>query len=160
MSTTTALIRPYAPSDKEAVLSLLRLNTPAYFATSEEGDFVHYLHHELELYYVLELNREIVGCGGINFADNKTHGRISWDMFHPAHQGKGLGSQLTRFRINRLKEMDGIRLISVRTSQLAFQFYEKLGFELKESVKDYWAPGFDMYRMEIVQRHSAGHRFG
>lgn len=149
MTTTTAIIRPYSPSDKEAVLHLLRLNTPTYFAPSEEADLIDYLHRELELYFVLELNREVVGCGGINFADHKTHGRISWDIFHPAHQGKGLGSQLTRFRINRLKEMESIRLISVRTSQLAFPFYEKLGFELKESVKDYWAPGFDMYRMEI-----------
>ena len=42
--------------------------------------------------------------------------------------------------------------ITVRTSQLAFGFYEKRGFELKGIEKDYWAEGFDLYRMEYVRR--------
>jgi len=33
---------------------------------------------ERELYFVLLLNKEIVGCGGINFTDDKTTGKISW----------------------------------------------------------------------------------
>ena len=45
-----------------------------------------------------------------------------------------------------------VRRITVRTSQLAFGFYEKRGFELKGIEKDYWAEGFDLYRMEYVRR--------
>jgi [ribosomal protein S18]-alanine N-acetyltransferase len=56
---------------------------------------------------------------------------------------------LTQYRINRIKEIDTVEIISVRTSQLVFKFYEKFGFVLKEIAKDYWAEGLDMYRMEM-----------
>lgn len=141
-------IRDYETQDKNDVINLLRLNTPKYFAVKEEEDLSNYLATERELYYVLLYDQQIVGCGGINFADNKTTGRISWDIFHPDYQGKSLGSKLLKYRIKKLDSMGGIQRITVRTSQVAYQFYEKQGFELFEIKKDYWAEGFDMYNME------------
>ncbi|NAA11186.1 GNAT family N-acetyltransferase, partial [Escherichia coli] len=44
--------------------------------------------------------------------------------------------------------IDSIQKITVRTSQLAYKFYEKQGFTLKEIQRDYWAKDFDMYSME------------
>lgn len=143
------IIRAYVPSDKEHVLALLRLNIPQYFAPEEEKDLEHYLENEIEGYFVMELNGELTGCGGFNFSDDGTTGKISWDFFHPAQQGKGLGAQLLRFRIEKLKEYPAVKVISVRTSQLAYRFYQKQGFEICETVKDYWAKGFDMIRMEM-----------
>ena len=145
-------IRAYRATDRENVLRLLRLNTPQYFAPSEEKDLVYYLDHHASHYFVVESGGELLGCGGFNFSDDRTVGKISWDIFHPAHQGKGLGSVLTRYRIERLKAYDSVRIISVRTSQVAFKFYEKFGFQLREVVKDYWAEGFDLYRMEFPVR--------
>ena len=66
--------------------------------------------------------------------------------------GKSLGTRLLRHRIEKLEAMRSVRRITVRTSQLAFGFYEKRGFELKGIEKDYWAEGFDLYRMEYVRR--------
>lgn len=145
-------IRAYMTTDKDAVMKLIRLNIPEYFAADEEEDFNRYLDNERELYYVLLLNNKIVGCGGINFADNKTTGKISWDILHPQYQGKSFGTQLLKHRIEKLKSIGSIQKITVRTSQLAYQFYEKQGFELKEIKKDYWAKGFDMYSMEYNTR--------
>lgn len=129
-------------------MNLIRLNTPKYFASAEEADLNNYLDRERELYYVLLSDEKIVGCGGINFTDNKTTGKISWDILHPEYQGKSLGSQLLKHRIGKLKSIDSIQKIIVRTSQLAYKFYEKQGFVLNEIKKDYWAKGFDMYSME------------
>ena len=143
------VIREYEPADKEAVMELLRLNTPRYFAPEEAADLDAYLERERELYYVLLHEERIVGCGGINFADG---GKISWDMVHPQYRGKSLGTRLLRHRIEKLEAMRSVRRITVRTSQLAFGFYEKRGFELKGIEKDYWAEGFDLYRMEYVRR--------
>lgn len=141
-------IREYQTSDKEALLELIRLNTPKYFAVEEEVDFSKYLDEEVELYYVLLADGKIAGCGGINFADGMTTGKISWDIIHPDYQGKSLGTRLLRFRMNKLASISGIRKITVRTSQLVYKFYEKQGFVLMETQKDYWAKGLDMYRME------------
>ena len=142
-------IREYVPSDKEAVLKLIRLNIPQYFAPEEETDLSNYLDNEREYYYVLLSGMEIIGCGGINMADDGTRGKISWDIVHPDWQRRSLGSLLLKHRLNVLNSM-GIKRITVRTSQVAYQFYQKRGFVLKNIKKDYWAKGFDMYAMEYA----------
>lgn len=144
------VIREYNDKDKIAILNLLRLNTPHYFSPEEEKDLIHYLDNEIEYYYVLEFESSIVGCGGFNFSGDVTQGKISWDIFHPTYQGKSLGSLLLNYRIKELKKFKDLKMISVRTSQLAYKFYEKQGFKLLEIVKDYWAEGFDLYRMEYI----------
>lgn len=141
-------IREYEPADKEGVLNLIRLNTPEYFAPQEEADLSEYLDSGREIYYVLLFEGKIAGCGGINFADNRTTGKISWDIIHPACQGISLGTKLLLYRMGKLKSIGGIQKITVRTTQMAYGFYEKYGFELKEIKKDYWAEGFDLYSME------------
>ena len=63
--TEELIIRPYNNSDKEALLRILKLNTPKYFSPEEEADLVYYLDNEIEYYYVLEINNQVVGGGGI-----------------------------------------------------------------------------------------------
>lgn len=141
-------IRPFQTKDTSRLLDLLRLNTPKYFSEAEETDLVFYLNHEIEQYFVLLVNDEIMGCGGFNLSEDKKTGKISWDIFHPESQGKGFGTALTNYRIERMKKIKSIEKISVRTSQLVFPFYAKFGLQLKEIVKDYWDKGFDLYRLE------------
>ncbi|WP_106828885.1 GNAT family N-acetyltransferase [Parabacteroides pacaensis] len=141
-------IREYLPTDKDAVMNLIKLNTPDFFAEEEADDLNKYLDKEIELYYVLLVAGKIVGCGGINFAENKTIGKISWDIIHPNFQGKSLGSKLLKYRIEVLRAIPSVQKITVRTSQVAYKFYEKHGFILNEIKKDYWAKGFDMYYMK------------
>ena len=150
--TNLITIREYDTKDKNEVINLIRLNTPEYFAVDEEEDLNKYLETERELYYVLLYDQKLVGCGGINFADNNTTGKISWDILHPDYQGKSLGTKLLKHRIDKLNSIEGIQKITVRTSQVAYKFYEKQGFELFEIKKDYWAEGFDMYNMEYKQK--------
>jgi ribosomal-protein-alanine N-acetyltransferase len=149
------LIRDYQPKDKAKILHLLRLNTPQYFAPAEENDLVFYLENEIEHYFVLEYANAIIGCGGINFSEDKTRGKISWDIMHPDFQGKSLGRLLLDYRLEKLKTFPDLQSISVRTSQLAYSFYEKSGFQLVEKIPDYWAQGFDLYRMEYVEKKPA-----
>jgi ribosomal protein S18 acetylase RimI-like enzyme len=142
------LIRQYKNNDQEAVLNLLRLNTARYFSPEEESDLLYYLENEIEQYFVLEINRQIVGSGGFNFTDNQTTGIISWDIVHPDFQGRSLGSTLLKYRLERLQQMKTIQKIIVRTSQLVYLFYEKGGFQLMKIEEDYWAKGFHLYQME------------
>ena len=143
------MIRPYAAKDKPETIALLRQNTPAYFDPSEEADFNHYLDVEREDYFVYEEEGRIVGAGGINYFPKEKTARISWDMVDPAMQGKGIGKKLTQFRIDHILKDPRIAFIVVRTSQLAYAFYEKMGFEVVSIEQDYWAKNYHLYQMQM-----------
>jgi len=140
-------IKQYKPVHQKALIKILRLNTPQYFDTSEEQDFIDYLENELESYFVLEKEDKVVGAGGINYFED--HARISWDMVHPDYKGQGIGKQLTKHRIAEIRQSPQMKYIIVRTSQLVYPFYQKLGFTLEEVKKDFWAKGFDLYQMRM-----------
>lgn len=142
------VIREYIDSDKQRIFELLRMNTPEYFSPNEEKDLVYYFDNHADNYYVILTENKIVGCGGFNLSNDGKTASISWDIFDPNYQGKGFGSALTRYRIEKIKENKQVKTVSVRTSQLVYKFYEKFGLELKEVVKDFWDEGFDLYRMD------------
>lgn len=143
------MIRPYSSSDQAAVIRIFQLNTPTYFASEEQKDLEEYLVNLIDQYWIIEQNGEIAGCGGINFNATKTEGRISWDFLAPQFQGLGLGRKLTAFRLAEIRKVESVEKIVVRTSQLAYAFYAKFGFETLKIEKDYWAPGLDLYHMEM-----------
>jgi ribosomal protein S18 acetylase RimI-like enzyme len=147
----TINIREYQIKDKDSVLNLFFLNTPEFFSVEEEKDLVYYLDHEIEYYFVLEFNNQVVGCGGFNFSGDDTNGKIAWDIVHPGFQGKSFGRKLLDYRIERMKTFKKLKAITVRTSQLAYKFYEKSGFQLIEVEENYWAEGFDLYKMGYKQ---------
>ena len=68
------VIREYLTTDKEVVMNLIKLNTPNFFAKEEVNDLSNYLDKGIELYYVLLVDGKVVGCGGINFAEDFNHG--------------------------------------------------------------------------------------
>ncbi len=142
----------------------MRLNTPDSFHKDEEEDYLDYLNHHMEDYFVVELNGEIVAGGGINYFINHNEARISWDIIHPDHQGQGLGRLLMDHRLQQIRKMPGVEMVVVRTTQVACKFYEKMGFKLNRTVKDYWAPGFDLcemsqplFKFKAGQQHTQGY---
>jgi ribosomal-protein-alanine N-acetyltransferase len=150
----TDSIRPYASSDKEAVLELIRLNTPAFFASEELEELNYYLENQREEYFVVEVDGKIVGSGGINYSKDKTIGFLSWDAILPDFQRKSLGSKLVQFRLEILNKSEKIEAVKVRTSQFAYTFYKKHGFRLMEVVEDHWSEGYDLYELEIIKQHT------
>ncbi len=142
-------IRPYTPSHKPQLIELIRLNTPPYFHPSEEILFSNYLDNEREDYFVLEENEKILGCGGLNYEDDFSSAILSWGMIHPDFHGKGLGTKLTKHRLEFVKTKPALLKCIVRTSQHTDKFYSKMGFSLKEVKKEYWGPDLDLYYMEM-----------
>jgi [ribosomal protein S18]-alanine N-acetyltransferase len=143
------MIRNYTKKDKSTLIELLRQNTPEYFDLSEERDFIQYLDHQVEDYFVYEEHSKIIGAGGINYFIEEKSARISWDMIALKSQSRGVGKKITLHRINLLMRNPKIDIITVRTSQHAYKFYEKMGFELVKITNDYWAKNFDLYLMQM-----------
>ena len=144
------IIRTFQSHDREALLEVLSLNIPMYFAPEEKEDFENYLSQHADHYFIVEEDGRCLGGGGYNFWEAGKEARLSWDFLHPDARGKGLGRMLATHRIDEIKTNPSVEKIVVRTSQLAFLFYEKIGFKLIYKEKDYWAQGFDLYYMEQV----------
>ena len=143
------MTRPFQKADVPALLTLLKLNIPQYFDPSEAADYKAYLKNEVEDYFVLEAAGKIVGAGGVNYFRGDCEARLSWDIMHPDYQGRGFGRALVNYRVRHIRSQFDIQCICVRTSQLAYKFYEKVGFELEKVEENYWAEGFHLYQMRM-----------
>ena len=66
------MIRDYQVEDLPAMLELIRLNTPTYFDTSEEKLLADYLQERTNNYFVIEVDGNIIGGGGIDFEKDRS----------------------------------------------------------------------------------------
>lgn len=121
---------------------------PKYFAPEEEQLFSVYLDKKVEDYFVYEKNGEILAAAGINY--EKGDATLSWGMVHPDFHAQGIGTEITKFRIEHIKNNTNFKKIIVRTAQFTYKFYEKMGFVLQKTESDYWGKGFDLYDMEMI----------
>ncbi|MCT4639464.1 MAG: GNAT family N-acetyltransferase [Bacteroidales bacterium] len=143
------MIREYRVSDREELLDVFKLNIPKYFDPKEVDDFLEYLDDHGDTYLTIEKDNKIVGGVGYIFNDSDKSGQITWIFLHPEYTDHGLGKQAVEHCITLLKSNSEIVKLVVTTSQLAFRFFEKFGFNLIRTEKDYWGSGLDLFLMEI-----------
>lgn len=143
------MIRPYQPSDKPALLAIFKLNTPTYFDPKEITDYEQYLDAHAASYLTILYNDTIAGGTGYHIIEEGTAGQITWIFFHPDYAGKGLGRKAVEYCLAMFRSTPTVKRSIVTTSQLAWQFFGKFGYELVRTEKDYWGPGLDLYLMEM-----------
>jgi ribosomal-protein-alanine N-acetyltransferase len=139
-------LRPYCSDDRQRVVEIFLLNTPSYFHPQERQDLEEYLSNEIEHYFVVEYYGKIVASGGCNIENNI--GWLSWYIVHPQWHGKKIGSMLIDKNLEIFHVDNRVKRLLVHTSQLVYKFYAKFGYQLINTEKDYWGPGFDLYEME------------
>lgn len=92
---------------------------------------------ENERLYLLKIEEEIVGVGGINhcpYVENKRVGRIRRVYIHPDYRRKGFGKKLMSVLIDEFKSV--YEKIVLRTdNKESSKFYESIGFvRIKNSI--------------------------
>jgi ribosomal protein S18 acetylase RimI-like enzyme len=143
-------IRPYLPQDRQSVCTLFQSNVPGYFAPEEETWLLHFLDHDARHFFVAESDNQVIGCGGYVVNGPYAQGALlCWGIVHGQWHKKGIGTLLTRYRLQQIAEHHPGTLVSVRTAQKTYAFYERFGFTTKQYAKDYWGNGFDLYHMEL-----------
>jgi N-acetylglutamate synthase-like GNAT family acetyltransferase len=143
------LIRPYTSDDLDAVVGIFRSNIPKYFGHGEEPGLRSFLADmRASGYYVIEIDGEIVGAGGIALNEDDT-ASLCWGMVREDHLGTGLGKKLTAFRIEKSRERFGYRAMVMSTSQHTEGFYEKFGFRTVEHTPNGFGPGIDTCKMRV-----------
>lgn len=143
------MIRKYYLTDRPELLEIFKLNTPQYFDPKEAAGFEEYLNENSETYLTIEQDNKIVGGAGYQITHNNSIGRVTWIFFHPGQAGKGLGKEAVEYCLSILKANTNLKKLVVTTSQLAYKFFEKFGFQLISTEKNYWGQGLDLYTMEI-----------
>ena len=144
-------IRPYQETDQADCLRLLELNTPKYFGAEERPAFVAYLEGLARSFYVIPSQGQVVACGGVECFPGQERAEFRWIMVDPRVHGRGLGRALMLHSIDYLLTQTRIRTITARTSQHSQAFFNKLGYPActTEVVRDYWAPGLDLYVVQL-----------
>ncbi len=148
-------IREYQEKDKPSLLRIFQANTPLYFDPVEQKHFETYLQEHPETYFVIEKNGKIIGGGGYILCKDKRVGRITWNLIHPDYSHRGFGYKIVSYCLDMLRNIKSVRLIRVCTSQFAHKFYSRFGFNVIDVREDFWAPGLDLYKMEMEAHRRA-----
>jgi GNAT superfamily N-acetyltransferase len=137
----------YQPEHRSRCLSIFDSNVPDYFDETERPEFAAFLAAPDGPYLVLQVDDQIVACGGVAQAEDRAH--LCWGMVHKDWHGKGLGRALLEERVKLAASLPGVAAIVCATSQHTEAFYFKKGFTRKSIVPHGWAPG--LHRIEMVK---------
>jgi len=147
-----AQIRTYRASDKAACMSIFESNCPKFFGENERAQLESFLGDKNhDDYFVLEIDstkgQKVVGAGGYYLLPETNVIGFSWGMILNDYHGRGLGKQLTLYRLGLLTKKFPNQDIRLQTSQYTRDFYAKHGFAETEYEKDGFAKGIDRITM-------------
>ncbi|TDQ08213.1 GNAT family N-acetyltransferase [Pedobacter metabolipauper] len=143
-------ILKYEPAFREKCIEIFESNQPKFFDAAEKKLFTDFLDEDAaQDYFVVETDGDIVGCGGIFLDQQSNEAGLSWGMIHADHHKKGIGTMLTGYRIDLMKEKYPNAAYKVDTSQFTAAFYVKSGFKTIEVIPNGFAKGLDKYMMKL-----------
>lgn len=142
-------IVPYNKVFDEELFRAFIKNTPVFFDKTELNEFQSYLNKYPNTYFVIQENNSVIGGFGYELRDDDKSARINWIFIDPDCKQKGYGKLAVRFCLDQFKKHNSFKTSIIRTSQHAYEFFISFGYQLKEIKKNYWAPGLDLYLMEM-----------
>jgi [ribosomal protein S18]-alanine N-acetyltransferase len=147
-------IRKYTESDKSQCIEAFKTNVPKFFTKAEIRDFTDFLDKVDEntedsrvIYYVVTLDDQIIGCGGIGCYPKKSEASLCWGLMEAKFHRQGHGKEFLKFRLNEIKSHFPNCKIKIDTTQSSAPFFAKYGFETVKITKDFYAEGLDRHDM-------------
>lgn len=100
-----------------------------------------------ETFLVVSLDGSIVGYSASVLRGFEGH--IISIAVHPNYRGIGIGEKLLRENIKKLRDLGAKRIVlEVKVDNIqALRLYQKLGFRIVKTLKNYYWDGSDAYRM-------------
>lgn len=105
-------------------------------------------------YYVIEVDKEIIGCIGGGVVDDQT-GEIYVLYIDPDQKRKGYGSELVHEFTRKQIENYNIKIQNVAVTEgneMGIPFYEKIGFKAKTIKELYFNDGSVQSKSIVMQR--------
>jgi ribosomal-protein-alanine N-acetyltransferase len=140
------MIRTVKPEDLKNVYLIERLSFERPYPSSYLETLA-YL--SPETFLVVSLNGHIVGYSASVLRGSEGH--IISIAVHPNYRGIGIGERLLRENVKQLKDLGAKRVIlEVKVDNIqALNLYQKLGFKIVKTLKNYYWDGADAYRMAL-----------
>ena len=151
-------IRPYLHTDKESCLAVFKSNMPKFFAPHELADFDKWLDNQhdrhtiggINEYFVVELDGEIIACGGYSFNKERNESRMTWGMVKNDMHKQGIGTMFLKYRIEAVRDQYPGSAISLDTTQHSYPFFETLGFKTTKVTDNFYTEGMHRYDMVLA----------
>lgn len=151
-------IHPYTSADHQRCLEIFDSNVPKFFTVPERAQFEFWLNGQdkgvhaydisvAELYYVIEDNNEIVGCGGVGIEPRRA--TMAWGMVDNKYHGKGYGRALLEHRLQVWRDGFSSYPMDLNTSQHTYTFFEQYGFRVVKVTENGYSEGLHRYDMEL-----------
>ena len=139
----------YTNLDFENCVGLFVSNRDKYFGDGERSEYIEFLNTEaLEgNYFVVKENSNTVAAGG--FSSYQDVYSLDWGMVDRRKHGQGIGSRLTEFRINKIRQLSDKARIKLCTSQHTVGFYEKFGFRIVNITENGYGQDLHKYELEL-----------
>lgn len=135
--------------DRMACLAVFSSNVPEFFLDSERAEFEAFLTELPGPYLTLRSSSSIVGCGGYAFGDREGVADLCWGMIDARYHGRGLGTLLTRARLDLALQDPEVRRVALSTSHKTVGFYERFGFRTLSTEPDGFGPGLHRCNMML-----------
>lgn len=144
--------RSYVPGDLSACLAIFDSNVPTFFAPGEREEFRAFL-DDVDAgdrpYLVLTRAGMVIACGGLMVEANARRAGLAWGMVDRAWHGQGLGTCLTRARLELARAIPDLAELTLATSQHTRRFYAGFGFIAAKVIPDGFGAGLDRWDMTL-----------
>ncbi len=147
-------IRLYHKNDYKTCMEAFVSNVPLYFTEDEIKDFAGFLNKmenndttERAIYFVIEFNQRVIGCGGYGDKDGNKIISLVWGLIHREFHHKGFGKHLLQYRLEQIKNQYPDFPVVMDTTQYSYKFFERFGFHTTKITPDYYASGMHKYDM-------------
>lgn len=152
-------ILPYSSEYREGCMAAFISNSPKYFTPEEIDQFREWLDYvegnsrdlypgEHNHYFVVLQNQQVIGCGGFGYNPSTQKATLAWGLVHNDHHKQYVGSALLTHRLNQIGSMFPDATVYLDTTQHAFEFFERHGFEVEKITHNSYAPGMHRYDMK------------
>ncbi|MBI2042437.1 MAG: GNAT family N-acetyltransferase [Candidatus Nealsonbacteria bacterium] len=139
-------IRKIRPAD---LASVMEINDRAFASQRPETYFQRLLRKYPEDFYVAEKDNEVVGYV-LGHIKAEGLGWIKIIAVRHSHQGQGVGGAMMEFITDKLKAAgaQSIGLHARTGNQKGASFYQDIGFQIIETLPQYYSNGESAYRLE------------
>ena len=148
-------VRPYEPTDRDACLAICAGGVPTYFSLGDLEEFRVFLGAPRGTYYVASLagrrGDTIVACGGFYISADGVAG-LTWGMVATDAHGQGLGTQLLRYRLKKIREDRRAWCVRIHTTPVVTAFFRRFGFLQERVIEDSYGPGVHQVTMRLTWR--------